>query len=76
MRMKYDERLDYLNSIKLLKEKYKDVIEIESGYEIEYLPGKEKNLFELKNEIEDAKQRLYTCIVFFICLGWLNIYCI
>lgn len=48
MRMKYDERLDYLNSIKILKEKYKDVIEIESGYEIEYLPGKEKNLFELK----------------------------
>ena len=47
MRMKYDERLDYLNSIKLLNEKYKDVIEIELGYEIEYLPGK-KNLFELK----------------------------
>ena len=52
MRMKYDERLDYLNSIKLLKEKYKDVIEIESGYEIEYLPGEEENLFELKNETD------------------------
>ena len=38
MRMKYSEKDEYLNSIKLLKEKYKDAIEIETGFEVEYLP--------------------------------------
>lgn len=52
MRMKYSEKNDYLDSIKKLKQKYSDVIEIESGYEIEYLPGQEKNLLELKNEVD------------------------
>jgi histidinol-phosphatase (PHP family) len=52
MRMKYSEKDEYLNSIKSLKEKYKDVIKIETGFEVEYLPGQEKNLFELKNETD------------------------
>lgn len=52
MRMDYSEREDYLNSIKELRNKYKDIIDIESGYEIEYLPGQEDNLFELKSEVD------------------------
>lgn len=52
IRMSYDARDDYLASIKRLKEKYKNEIIIESGYEIEYLPGEEKNLFELKDEVD------------------------
>lgn len=52
MRMKYSEKNEYLESIKSLKEKYKDIIEIETGFEVEYLPGQEKNLFELKNETD------------------------
>lgn len=49
MRMEYSEMEGYLESIKRLKEKYKDKIEIETGFEIEYLPGEEANLFELKD---------------------------
>ncbi len=52
MRMKYSERIGYLESIKKLKEKYADKIEIQSGYEVEYLPGEEENLKELKNETD------------------------
>ena len=49
MRMKYSEMEEYLNSINSLKEKYKDLIKIETGFEVEYLPGQEENLMELKN---------------------------
>lgn len=52
MRMRYDELEGYLASIKSLKEKYKDVIEIETGFEVEYLPGQEENLFELKEKTD------------------------
>lgn len=52
MRMKYSEKDEYLSSIKLLKEKYKDIIEIETGFEVEYLPGQEQNLLKLKNETD------------------------
>ena len=52
MRMKYSEKDEYLNSIKLLKEKYKDAIKIETGFEVEYLPGQEQNLLELKSETD------------------------
>lgn len=52
MRMKYSEKNEYLESIKSLKEKYKDRIEIETGFEVEYLPGQEENLLELKNETD------------------------
>lgn len=51
-RMKYFEKDEYINSIKSLKERYKDKIEIETGFEIEYLPGQEENLFELKKETD------------------------
>lgn len=52
MRMKYSKRNEYLDSIKNLKEKYSDKIQIESGYEVEYLPGEEENLRELKDEVD------------------------
>ncbi len=52
IRMKYEERKEYLKSIEDLKEKYKDEIEIYSGYEVEYLPGEENNLLELKQETD------------------------
>lgn len=52
IRMKYNQRLEYLESIKNLKEKYTNKIEIQSGYEVEYLPGEEDNLKELKNETD------------------------
>ena len=51
MRMDYSIKDEYLNSIKELKEKYNDKIEIETGYEVEYLPGNEDSLYELKNEV-------------------------
>ena len=50
MRMKYEQRKEYLESIQILKEKYSGQIEIQSGYEVEYLPGEEENLKELKAE--------------------------
>ena len=52
MRMKYSEKDEYLNSIKILKEKYKSIIDIETGFEIEYLPGEEQELLELKKEVD------------------------
>lgn len=52
MRMDYSEKENYLNSIRTLKEKYKDKIEIESGFEVEFLPGQEENLLELKKETD------------------------
>lgn len=52
IRMRYNQREEYLNSINELKKKYSDKIEIQSGYEIEYLPGEEENIFELKNETD------------------------
>lgn len=52
MRMEYNERIEYLDTIKKLKEKYKDKIEIQTGYEVEYLPGEEENLKELKAEVD------------------------
>lgn len=52
MRMKYSEKDEYLSSINLLREKYKDIIKIETGFEVEYLPGQEQNIIELKNETD------------------------
>lgn len=52
VRMKYEDRIEYLKSIGKLKEKYKDQIQIQSGYEVEYLPGEEDNLKELKEETD------------------------
>lgn len=50
IRMRYDQKGEYISSIKALKDKYADKIEIEVGYEIEYLPGEEDNLKELREE--------------------------
>ena len=50
IRMNYNQKDEYINSIKNLKEKYTGKIEIETGYEIEYLPKDEDNLRELKEE--------------------------
>lgn len=50
MRMDYTQKCEYLNSIKKLKEKYAEKIQIESGFEVEYLPGEEENIRELKQE--------------------------
>lgn len=52
IRMKYGQKDEYLNSINVLKEKYKDKIQIESGFEVEYLPEEENNLKELKEETD------------------------
>ena len=50
VRMTYEQRKEYLQTIRTLKEKYKDQIEIKVGYEVEYLPGEEANIKELKDE--------------------------
>ena len=52
MRMPYSQKEEYLNSIKNLKEKYKDIVKIETGFEVEYLPRQEENIYELKNEVD------------------------
>ena len=51
-RMTYSERKEYLNSIKKLKEKYIDKIEIESGYEVEYVPQEKETIKQLKKETD------------------------
>lgn len=52
MRMGYNEKEEYYKSIKCLKEKYKDVIGIELGFEVEYAPCLEKELLILKKETD------------------------
>ena len=52
MRMQYSQKDEYLSSIRKLKEKYADKIQILSGYEVEYLPGEEENIQELKSETD------------------------
>lgn len=52
VRMTYEQREEYLQSIRELKEKYKNQIDIKVGYEVEYLPGEEANIKELKDETD------------------------
>ena len=52
MRMPFEEKDEYLENIKRLKEKYKDKIDIKAGFEIEYLPSKLEYLLELKKETD------------------------
>ncbi len=52
IRMLYNEKNEYLTNIQKLKEKYVNQIIIESGFEVEYLPGEEENLKELKKETD------------------------
>lgn len=51
-RMGYDSKKEYIENINLLKEKYKNEIKIGSGFEFEYIPGKEYHLRELKSETD------------------------
>lgn len=52
MRMDYSQKEDYYQSIMELKEKYKNKIEIELGFEVEYVPGFKGYLQELKKETD------------------------
>lgn len=52
VRMEYSEKEEYKKSIEELKDKYADSIDIKFGYEVEYLPGEEDIINELKNESE------------------------
>lgn len=52
MRMDYNQREEYYNSVKRLKEKYADKIEIQTGFEIEYLPDDVDNIMLLKAETD------------------------
>lgn len=52
MRMEYSQKDEYYNSINSLKEKYKNAIEIEKGFEVEYVSGLESYLNQLKNETD------------------------
>ena len=52
MRMEYSEKDEYLRNLNYLKDKYKNVINIKTGYEVEYLPNEEENIKELKNETD------------------------
>jgi histidinol-phosphatase (PHP family) len=52
MRMDYSQKEEYYESIKRLKSKYKDMIEIEVGFEIEYIPELESYLKKLKSETD------------------------
>lgn len=50
MRMDYIEMEDYLASIKYLRQEYGEIIDIQSGFEFEYLPELEEHLLELKSK--------------------------
>ena len=52
MRMDYSDKEEYYRSIRHLKEKYKDVIDIQLGFEIEYASCIENDLLELKKETD------------------------
>lgn len=52
MRMGYEQRHEYYSSIKKLQEKYKNQIDIQIGFEIEYLPDQVNNIMELKSEVD------------------------
>lgn len=52
MRMQYSEKEAYYKSIKKLKEKYADKIEIQSGFEVEYIPDNVEYLLQLKAETD------------------------
>lgn len=50
MRMDYIEMEDYLASIKYLRQEYGEIIDIQSGFEFEYIPELEEHLLELKSK--------------------------
>lgn len=73
IRMDYTQKEDYYNSIDSLKEKYKDVIEIEKGFEFEYLPSLKEYLKELKSETDKmvlGQHFVYSHEGNYISIGW------
>ena len=50
MRMDFSEKDEYISSINKLRNKYSDKIEVLSGFEVEFLPGEEKNITDLKKD--------------------------
>ncbi|MBQ7171592.1 MAG: histidinol-phosphatase [Clostridia bacterium] len=52
IRMPYAQKDEYLASVRSLRERYADRIRILSGFEVEYSPGREEELFELKRETD------------------------
>lgn len=52
LQMVGQQRKAYLESIRSLKEKYAGVIEIQSGYEVEYVPGQQAHLLALRAEVD------------------------
>lgn len=52
VRMSYDEIDEYLQSIVKLKDKYKGMIKIETGFEFEYIPEELEHILKIKNMVD------------------------
>ena len=52
VRMSYDEIDEYLQSIVKLKDKYKGIVNIETGFEFEYIPEELKHISKIKNMVD------------------------
>ena len=50
LRMRYDQKAEYLSSINGLKERYRDSIGIYSGYEVEFLPDRIDEIRQMHSE--------------------------
>lgn len=52
VRMSYDEIDEYLQSIVKIKHKYKGIINIETGFEFEYIPEELEHISKIKNLVD------------------------
>lgn len=52
VRMSYDEIDEYLQSIVKLKDKYKGIMNIETGFEFEYIPEELEHILKIKNVVD------------------------
>ena len=52
VRMSYDEIDEYLQSIIKLKDKYKGIVNIETGFEFEYMPEELEHILRLKSMVD------------------------
>lgn len=52
VRMSYDEIDEYLQSIVKLKDKYKGIINIETGFEFEYMPEEIPHILKIKSMVD------------------------
>lgn len=52
VRMSYDEIDEYLQSIVKLKDKYREIVNIETGFEFEYIPGELEHILKMKNMVD------------------------